>query len=376
MAGERSVEERPGPGGGPPVVVEVGVVAAPGTAGALAEDLVRDVERELTAHFPGVCWRLHLVADGLVQPPAGDAELVTAARDVLLARGWDLVLCLTDLPLRVARRPVVAHASPLHGVAVLSVPALGTVGVRRRARDTALRLIGALLGESGDEADWSVDADRLRRMDRRLRELATDTDDAETVRFTARVLTGNLRLLIGMVRANRPWRLAARLSRALVAAGATGVFALVTSDIWRLADAFGWWRLSLVGLVAVGVTTATLVVGGGLWERARSPAVREQVTLFNLATTGTVLIGVLVLYATLFALALLTALVLVVPDLYADALGHPARFSDYAELAWLTSSLATLGGALGAGLEQDDVVREAAYTYRTSRDAERGADAA
>ena len=93
------------------------------------------------------------------------------------------------------------------------------------------------------------------------------------MRFTARVLSGNLRLLGGMVRANRPWRLAIRLSRALTAAIAAGVFALVTADLWRLADAFGW----------------------------------------------------------------------------------------------LTSSLATVGGALGAGLESDEAVREAAYTYRPGR---------
>jgi hypothetical protein len=205
-------------------------------------------------------------------------------------------------------------------------------------------------------------------MTRRLRELVSEVDDqAESVRFTTRLLTGHLRLLVGMVRANRPWQLAVGLSRALIAAGAAGAFALVTSDIWRLADAAGGLRLTAVSVASLATIAATLIIGAGLWERVGEPRMRQQVVLFNLATTATVLIGVLALCAALFGLALLAAPIVLVPRLLTDALGHPPALSDYVEVAWLTSSLATVGGALGAGLESDEAIRRAAYTYRTSR---------
>lgn len=343
----------------PPVVV-VGLVAAPGAAAALAASLCDDLAGELTTQHPEVSWQVRAVEDGLVQPPADNAELVAATRERLLGEDWDLAVCLTDVPLERDRRPVVGQASPVHGVAVLSLPALGAMGRRRRALQAAVGLVQALAGDGEPDDD-----DDRAAISRRFRELAVDpAESSEGVRFTARVLSGNLRMLSGMVRANRPWRLAVRLSRALTAAIAAGVFALVTADIWRLADAFGWVRLLSVSLGSVAATAITLVVGADLWERARSRRVRKQVTLFNLATAATVVIGVLSLYAALFVLALLGALLLVVDPLFDEALGHPAGLTDYLELAWLISSLATVGGALGAGLETDEAVREAAYTYR------------
>ncbi|WP_345770560.1 hypothetical protein [Blastococcus saxobsidens] len=343
-------------------VLLVGLVAAPGAAAELAKGLAGELAAELGTRHPEVGWRVETVEDGLVQPPADDAELVAATRERLLAADWDLALCLTDVPLEVSRRPVVGHASPLHGVGVLSLPALGVMGRRRRALDAAAGLVQALVSDGDD--DPADPADRA-TLGRRLQQLASDPDGADDgIRFTARVLSGNLRLISGMVRANRPWRLAVRLSRALTAAIAAGVFALVTADIWRLADAFGWLRLLLVAVGSVVAIAVTLVVGAEMWERPRGHRVRKQVVLFNIATAATVTIGVLSLYLALFVLALLGGLFLVVEPLFSEGLGHPARFSDYLELAWLTSSLATVGGALGAGLESDEAVREAAYTYR------------
>jgi hypothetical protein len=111
----------------------------------------------------------------------------------------------------------------------------------------------------------------------------------------------------------------------------------------------------------VGAIAATLIFGGGLWEQVRHARMWQQVVLFNLATSATVVLGVLAFCAALFVLPLPAAWLLVPRGLLTAALGHPVHLSDYVEVAWLTSSLATLGGALGAGLESDEAVRESAY---------------
>ena len=53
----------------------------------------------------------------------------------------------------------------------------------------------------------------------------------------------------------------------------------------------------------------------------------------------TVVIGLTVLYV----LALVAAFGFVVPQIWRNAVGHPASLRDYLELAWLTYSLAMIG---------------------------------
>src|SRR5690349_15210316 len=179
-----------------------------------------------------------------------------------------------------------------------------------------------------------------------------------------------------MVWANRPWRLISRLWRALAAAIATVVFALVTSDIWRLADALGPLQLSALTVVSLAAIVVFLIVAHGLWSRPAAGIGREQAILFNAATTLTLTIGVASLYVALFILCLAGAALAINPRVLAQSIGHHADFASYAKLTWMASSLATVAGALGAGIESDAAVREAAYGYRPERETERERTAA
>jgi hypothetical protein len=257
--------------------------------------------------------------------------------------------------LRAGRRPVARQVSPILGIALVSVPALGAVQLRRRLRRTLRELVGDLVGDSEGDA---------------LQELAMDTDErAGTLSFlfVPAVLFGNLRLLLGMVRANRPWRLATRLYRALVAALAAGAFGIVSPEIWRVSAAMEWWRLVATSLLSITITVVAVIAAHRLWEHAPDPRVREQVVLFNVATAGTVIVGIVTLYVALFALILLGAGIVIAPSVFTRALGRDVGVEDYARLAWFVASLATVGGALGAALESDEAVREAAYRVHTER---------
>ncbi|MGH2936829.1 MAG: hypothetical protein ACRDPE_01760 [Solirubrobacterales bacterium] len=344
--------------------VKLGLIVSPALDQLDADELAVELAAALGERYPEVEWRLEVVIDALAEPPVHLTELVSAARRLLLAADWDLAVAITELPLRVAHRTLLSHVSRTHNVALVSLPALGLLKRRRRLFDVVADAVGSLLGDPPHGRERRSAAARL-GVERRLAELAGDVgDDDGSAAYVARVISGNLRLLIGMVGANHPWRLVGRLWRAMLAAVAAVAFGLIQSEVWRIAASLGPLRLAIPAVASVAAASATLIAGHRLWERAPDPRVREQVTLFNLATTATVIFGVLALYLFVFAASLLAALLLIQPSLLTEALGHDSDAWDYLRLAWLASTLGTVGGALGATLETDETVREAAYSYR------------
>jgi hypothetical protein len=347
--------------------VRVGLHAEPQLRD-LAERIADDLRGDLKRRFPEIEWRVELGAGKPKDPQAPIAELVQDARQVLLDNDWDLIICLTDIPLRSDdHRPMTAVVSATDGVALISVPALGAFDIERRVREAALNAIEALVGGNAE------DEHELRESVRdRLQELAAPMGTAQvrednTIRFSTAVIRGNLRLLVGMVRANHPWRVAVKLSRALVAALGTAAYVLASTGFWTLAGHMSWQRLAGLAIAALVVTSVALIAAHDLWERSTRPQTRERVVLFNAVTTLTIAIGVLTLYLALLAFSVVGSFSLIPPSALKDQIGH-ATTGDYLRLAWLATSLATLAGALGSLVESDLAVREAAYGYRRSQE--------
>jgi hypothetical protein len=346
--------------------VSLGVVVSPKLERDVTSALLADLAEDLSRRFGSVGWRLEVEVDSLVNPPASLTEIFDAAREKLLEHDWDLGIVVTALPLRVGGRPVSRHPSPTHGIGVISMPALGALHLKQRLRRAVVDLVEELVGAAGDEPRGAGRRARAaRRWERALlNELLRVTKHRPgglRLLYVPVVVLGHLRLLLGMVRANRPWRFAARLYAALVAALAAGAYGVVTSDIWRLADANGVWRLTALSVGSLLVTIVVIIAAHGLWERTADPRVREQVVLFNIATTVTVTLGIATLYIALFAVILGATALVTPPSLLDRELGHGADFSDHASIAWFIASFAAIAGGLGASLESDEAVREAAY---------------
>jgi hypothetical protein len=343
--------------------IVIGLIADPELPAEIAEDLADKLPELLAGQVNAdVQWRVVTRHEPLPVRQRPKA-LIGTVREVLKREHWDLAICITDLPLQVDGRPVVAEASPDQGIGLISLPALGPARERERARDAIVRLIGELLAGRNDlgRDQGPTFADTPAHLAVRPQRSALG------VRFVASAAGGNVRLLGGMIRANRPWRLVLGLLSALTAAVATAAIANLNSTVWRVADAQGTLRLLLLTVASLAGMSIWLIVVHKLWRRPSEHMSRQQAALFNVTTTVTLLIGVGTLYVGLFAFNLITGVLVVAEHPLSSTLGHPVDVGTHLRLAWFVSSVATVGGALGSGLESNAAVRAAAYRYQAEQ---------
>ena len=361
----------------------LGLVCAPEIPEKIGRGLVAELPEPLSRYVDGgVSWEVSIVVDPLTGTDLQAPEILDACQERLRQEEWELAVCLTDLPVYRNGNLVVADASAARGVALVSIPALGATRLLSRAREATLQLVSELyakgrgqkLGPDGTSRDAEEPGpprgvptgiiSPFRRVEPPDEDMKNTNVDA---RFAAPGVLGRLRLLAGMVFANRPLKLFPSFKGTIAAAFATAAYVLVNPTLWTLADSVGWARLLVLMVAAIVAMVAWIIVAHHLWERRSDPGSRRWTTLYNGVTVLTVSVAVLFAYAVLFVLVLLAALVFVPGGYLQTTLKHPAGPGDYMALAWLATSLATVAGALGSSLEDEETVREAAYGYRQRR---------
>ncbi|MFR9807288.1 hypothetical protein ACL02T_34060 [Pseudonocardia sp. RS010] len=340
--------------------VVIGILADPVAAPAsVARQLERDLPHLLAAQLGEPDWRIDVRLEQLPPTDVHEFQMMDFATERLRQHGWDLAVCITDLPMRSAGRPVVADASKAREVAVVSLPAFGAMALRRRVQEVVVWLVAVLRDSTADTAAGHGRA----ALGQTFRRLAPDQEEVDVRVVASR---GRLRLLLGMVRDNRPWRLVAGLRGALVGAFAFSAFYLINPTLWQLATTMTPVQRLAAALGSLAVLVTWLIVYHQLWMRTRGrPAPeREEAMLFNASTVLTLALGLSCGYAALYALNLVAAVVVYTPEVLGQYVGPTPSLPDYALVVLLVTSAATVAGAIGSGFESEESVREAAYSRR------------
>ncbi|PRH78972.1 hypothetical protein C6N75_12085 [Streptomyces solincola] len=346
------------------------LLADPDTPTEVAQRMARDLPARLAGRFGR---RGRFDVEVVSEPfTAGTEDLSTLTRRIL-DRGreerWDIVVALTDLPLHAQGHKIVVELSHEHGLALLSLPSLGGVRFQKKAGRAVEEAVLSLAGAQPSQAEEPGHRRTLEGFTSSLasvRRAPVGDEEAADLMYVVGGPRGYLRILGGMVRANRPWRLVPGLSKALAAALATGAIATVNSTLWTLAASLSTPRLVIATVGSVALMISWLIVDAHLWHRATdsSPEARKRAALYNASTVVTVGIGVLVCYVGLLVVNWLWALFILNDQAFFSLTRTPLHATEYWTLAWFVASVATVGGALGSSLENEEAVRAAAYSKR------------
>ncbi|OWA05392.1 hypothetical protein B9W62_22355 [Streptomyces sp. CS113] len=351
-------------------VTVVALLADPYTPTEIAQRMARTLSTRLADKSgQGRRFVVEVVSEPFTSGTEDPPTLMRRIMDRGSAEDWDIVVALTDLPLHAHGRRLAVDLNHEHGLALLSLPSLGGLRLHSRARRAVEEAVLGLAGPQTTAAEGLPRGQPSPPPDDRLEPVhpgPIGETEADDLRYVVSGPRGYLRVLVGMVRANRPWRLVTGLSKALAAALATGAIATLDSTTWSLAEALSAPRLVIAMVGSVGLMTGWLIVDGELWHRSTEGSLeaRQRARLYNASTVVTVGIGALVCYVGLMVINLVWALFILNDQVFASMTRSPLHATEYLTLSWFVASVATVGGALGSGLESDEAIRAAAYSKR------------
>lgn len=371
----------------------LGLITAPGIASRMGDSLKEELSDMISYYVSEEYqWEVETLEDPLTGGTNDSVEVLESSCDMKKKHSWDFAITLTDLPLFNDNKIIIAEALKDDQVALITFPGLGLVPMYKRIREAVLQLMNEMYHGSSDadrkQAEAHIqsksdeksdekyeelqDKDTDRLLNKRFfellfplkRETPEHNDDIE-VRFTTKSrINGSIRLLGGMVNANRPWEMFPAFIKVLVIAFTTGTYALVFPTLWTLSSYYTVGRLILLMSIAILVLVFWIITAHGLWERKHEEELTFVRRIYNATTFFSLLFAVLTYYVLLFVLFSLTTFLLIPAAQLSSQLQSSIGIGDYLYIAWTATSISTIIGGLGSVFEKEDVVLETMYGYR------------
>lgn len=365
----------------------IGIIPAPDLPATIAERIKNDLPGAFHSSIDDqIKWDVEVEVSPLTGAAEKVKDIVDEAKKLLEKNNWDYAICLTDLPIFSRKRVVLADANVTDGVAQISLPAFGALPTPKRVQKTIIHMVKELRTEALDKKNkpemlqngiGPLDKRKPRGLFNKWKSFLhfssirrkTSPNDVDGIgvgtRFivTSRLLGFGL-LLLGMAVANRPWTIMPSFKGVVALAFATGAYGLIFPTLWQLSISYELSRFFGLMFASILAMNIWIVFAHNLWEHTNEKSSNHLRRLYNTATIITLTTSILMYYIVLFFLFLVAVTVFVPADLYGAQTDQDIEMIHYLKLAWLVTSVATVAGSVGSGLEKTDEVGKITYGYR------------
>ncbi len=362
--------------------VSVGwVLAADVTDRRLLEAYYRARDRVLNVlseQFPEFTWEMPFV-ERRVYMPLGALDplpLAELGAEEKIYRHWDYAIVLVPNEL-----------NPRHRVFTLALPSsaleVAVVSSARLGHDENLaeRLAALVLHELGHL--WGLDhawegpmhppaapellrvtpfppeqQDHIRAYLRTVADARLEEQQPRwnALSFYVRTFLVNPREILGSIWGYAPWRMPLYLGRLTAAAAVSTIFLLLTTEAWEIGSHLTGLYMVVLPLGAILLATFALFFGQNMGQVTREVMLREQAVRTRLVLFGTLLLGMVAVWAVIYVISLSIALLLP-QSVLAQWIGTRLDLWRLVRYANFMATVGVLAAALGGNLEEEEDIK-------------------
>lgn len=355
-----------------PKDLTLGIVPAPGITATLSEkvkdDLLDTFESIEDYHTN---WKIEIIVDQITGAAENASEIMDQAIHIKSHNNWDYVISLTDLPIFNLKYIVLADVNKEQKAAQVSLPAYGALPKVSNVKNTFIQILQELHSEEKDDIGMGKHHKSVSFLSSIKRAFTftsikrVETDQHASILYLIQPKwNGTLKLIAGMTVANSPWSIMPSFKKVIGLAFATGSYMLIFNTLWQLSAVYEFSRFLIVMLTAMTAMVTWIIFAHNLWEKKQNYQSQRLRLMYNATTITTLGVSVLMFYIAMFILFAIAVMIFVPAETFESVLHHDIDIVDYAKLAWLVTSAATVAGAIGAGLENEESVRRITYGYR------------